>query len=142
MSVINIPSTTVTKNAPSVEVVVDLGMGIDIAMSYATALDETHEVPLKDLGMVAAEETKVLHAKDTTGVSTIDKRNRKKRAVKKLSPEQKLSKLSVGANVKEFYSKYLRNIFFKAKDPPVVVDINTFTVTYDKFYNAFKDIGD
>lgn len=106
-------------------------------MSYASEDDHTPEDALKLL----PEDTNNLSI-ETTGLTTIDKRNRKKRAVKVLSPEKKVTKLELDEKVKEFYSKYLRNIFFKAKDPPVVVDVKNYTVKYDKFYSSFKAIGE
>ena len=48
-----------------------------------------------------------------SGPSTIEKRNRKKRKAKVISPQEKISKMIVEPHVQEFYKKYLANKFFK-----------------------------
>lgn len=55
VSVINIPSTTVTKVAPVVEVGDHVGVGIGIAMSYANDVDQTPKTPLKLLAEVTSK---------------------------------------------------------------------------------------
>lgn len=86
MTVIDVPSTSISKNVPSMiefvdgtnvpckivehtihaidllnvndnspdEVVNDLGNGIDITVSYASALDQSPQIPMKKLDTVAA----------------------------------------------------------------------------------------
>ena len=53
-----------------------------------------------------------------TGPSTLDKRNRKKRAAKEVSPDLPMSKKwKVDPDIDSFYTKYLRNKYFNPKKP-------------------------
>lgn len=52
-------------------------------------------------------------ALNISGPSTIEKRNRKKRKAKVISPQEKISKITVEPQVQEFYKKYLGNKYFK-----------------------------
>ena len=52
-------------------------------------------------------------ALNISGPSTIEKRNRKKREAKVLSPQEKISKITVEPHAQEFYKKYHGNKFFK-----------------------------
>jgi hypothetical protein len=56
-----------------------------------------------------------VHSDDTcnTGQSTIDKRKRKKRNVKKPCDSQEILQLNVDQSVTQFYDKYLGNKFLK-----------------------------
>ena len=52
---------------------------------------------------------------NNTGPSTLDKRNRKKRAAKELSPDPIImsKKWKVDPDIDAFYTKYVRNKYFK-----------------------------
>ena len=48
-----------------------------------------------------------------SGPNTIEKRNRKKRKAKVISPQETVSKIIVEPHVQEFYKNYLGNKFFQ-----------------------------
>jgi len=52
---------------------------------------------------------------NTTGASSLDKRNRKKRAAKDVSPDAVMmsKKWKLDPDVDAFYTKYIRNKYFK-----------------------------
>lgn len=94
MTVIDVPSTSISKNVPSMiefvdgtnvpckivehtihaidllnvndnspdEVVNDLGNGIDITVSYASALDQSPQIPMKKLDTVAGKQAAFIYS--------------------------------------------------------------------------------
>jgi hypothetical protein len=51
-----------------------------------------------------------------TGQSTLDRKNRKKRAAKALSPDKEMPKVEVDRYVEHFYNLFLRTRCFKSND--------------------------
>ena len=50
----------------------------------------------------------------STGQSTLDKKNRKKRAAKTKSPESCMTKMRINPDVNAFYTKFLRVKYCKS----------------------------
>ncbi|KAI4973231.1 hypothetical protein ZWY2020_028939 [Hordeum vulgare] len=130
-----------TPNDLSSQTVEDLRNGIEFAMEYAEnslnpQLDKS--VPKGSVFHKNKESDATLH---TSGLSTIDKRNRKKRKEKMICSQEKIPKITPEPHVQEFYKKYLANKFYKNGNNPTVINVNGFPVQYDNFYNSLEAVG-
>lgn len=129
----------------------DIDSGLKISMSYAD-IPSTNQV-VDDLSIVlspnpncsSSVHVPIPSMDERTAQSTLDKRNRKKRAVKIVSPDPVVSKkVKVDADFDCFYTKFVRNKFFNTRKSdlsPHFIDFGDFTVPYERFYNSHRPRG-
>lgn len=136
----SIPSSAISNEEQDSDAIKSADVGIHVAMSYASDIPD-------QLVCIENTPTSTNRGKESsddvsnTGPSTIDKKKRKKRYVKKPCDSEELFNVNVDLPTYNFYQKYLANKFIKTKktsENTIVIDINGHTVTYVKFYESFK----